>query len=180
MAPERLLGGSVRKPYDIYSFGMTIYEVWSVLVFLQNLRKMIAQIYTDEIPLGQISHAEFVNLVARQGVQPERPEDEDAPELSDDVWGLAERCWAQDPLNRPKATAICDFISQLGTHVAPRPQPSTAALAMQLPAVYPANPSMNAFPSPPLSSAAASISQSSNPSQPTPVTIYSATFSDLL
>jgi serine/threonine protein kinase len=27
MAPERLLGGSVRKPYDIYSFGMTIYEV---------------------------------------------------------------------------------------------------------------------------------------------------------
>jgi serine/threonine protein kinase len=27
MAPERLLGGSVRKPYDIYSYGMTIYEV---------------------------------------------------------------------------------------------------------------------------------------------------------
>jgi serine/threonine protein kinase len=27
MAPERLLGGSLRKPCDIYSFGMTVYEV---------------------------------------------------------------------------------------------------------------------------------------------------------
>jgi serine/threonine protein kinase len=27
MAPERLLGGSLKKPCDIYSFGMTAYEV---------------------------------------------------------------------------------------------------------------------------------------------------------
>jgi serine/threonine protein kinase len=27
MAPERLLGDSLRKPIDIYAFGMTIYEV---------------------------------------------------------------------------------------------------------------------------------------------------------
>jgi serine/threonine protein kinase len=27
MAPEQLLGGSLRKPCDIYAFGMTIYEV---------------------------------------------------------------------------------------------------------------------------------------------------------
>ena len=27
MAPERLRGGSLRKPSDIYSFGMTLYEV---------------------------------------------------------------------------------------------------------------------------------------------------------
>lgn len=27
MAPERLTGGSPRKPSDIYAFGMTIFEV---------------------------------------------------------------------------------------------------------------------------------------------------------
>jgi serine/threonine protein kinase len=27
MAPERLLGRSLRNPCDIYSFGMTVYEV---------------------------------------------------------------------------------------------------------------------------------------------------------
>jgi serine/threonine protein kinase len=37
MAPERLLSGSMRKPYDIYSFGMTIYEVWSMFShFISN------------------------------------------------------------------------------------------------------------------------------------------------
>ena len=33
MAPELLLGGSLRKPSDIYAFGMTIYEV----VYLHNV-----------------------------------------------------------------------------------------------------------------------------------------------
>jgi serine/threonine protein kinase len=27
MAPERLMGGALRKPCDIYSFGMTLHEV---------------------------------------------------------------------------------------------------------------------------------------------------------
>lgn len=27
MAPERLLGGSLKKPCDMYAFGMTLYEV---------------------------------------------------------------------------------------------------------------------------------------------------------
>jgi serine/threonine protein kinase len=27
MAPERLMGGSLRKPSDIYAFGMVIFEV---------------------------------------------------------------------------------------------------------------------------------------------------------
>jgi serine/threonine protein kinase len=32
MAPELLKGGSLKKPCDIYAFGMTLYEVSSVLV----------------------------------------------------------------------------------------------------------------------------------------------------
>ena len=34
MAPERLLGGSLRQPGDIYSFGLTIYEVRSINLHL--------------------------------------------------------------------------------------------------------------------------------------------------
>jgi len=31
MAPERLLGASLKNPCDIYAFGMTLYEVISIL-----------------------------------------------------------------------------------------------------------------------------------------------------
>jgi serine/threonine protein kinase len=36
MAPEQLLGGSPRKPCDIYAFGLTVYEVSLSLVSLEN------------------------------------------------------------------------------------------------------------------------------------------------
>jgi len=32
MAPERLLGGSLKKPCNIYAFGMTLHEVSAVLL----------------------------------------------------------------------------------------------------------------------------------------------------
>lgn len=35
MAPELLLGGSLKKPCDIYAFGMTIYEVSPLIIALQ-------------------------------------------------------------------------------------------------------------------------------------------------
>jgi serine/threonine protein kinase len=34
MAPELLLGGSLKKPCDLYAFGMTLYEVGLTLVLL--------------------------------------------------------------------------------------------------------------------------------------------------
>src|SRR6202451_2161312 len=67
----------------------------------------------DEIPLGHISYADFFELVVRQDVRPERPDYEDAPQLSDAVWELAERCWVKDPKLRPTASAVCDTLSHL-------------------------------------------------------------------
>jgi serine/threonine protein kinase len=32
MAPERLMGGSLKKPSDVYSFGLTTYEV-GIIIF---------------------------------------------------------------------------------------------------------------------------------------------------
>ncbi|KIM73019.1 hypothetical protein PILCRDRAFT_81455, partial [Piloderma croceum F 1598] len=96
MAPEQLLGGSPRKPCDIYAFGLTVYEI-----------------FANEIPLGHIDPADFLPLVVERNVRPERPVDEDAPQLSDITWELAKKCWAKDPKRRPTATAVCDTLSYL-------------------------------------------------------------------
>ena len=37
MAPEQLMGRSLKKPCDIYAFGMTLYEVSVVLIVLHLL-----------------------------------------------------------------------------------------------------------------------------------------------
>ncbi|KAF7982500.1 hypothetical protein HWV62_28092 [Athelia sp. TMB] len=98
MSPERMLGGSLRKPCDTYAFGMTIFEI-----------------FTNEIPLGHIHYADLLELVVKLDVRPERPEGEEiiALGLSDAVWELAERCWDKTPSQRPTADYICDVLFQL-------------------------------------------------------------------
>jgi hypothetical protein len=60
-----------------------------------------------------MDYLDFVELVVRQNVRPERPEDEDAPGLSDEIWALAEACWVKDPRKRPIASALCDALSDV-------------------------------------------------------------------
>jgi hypothetical protein len=67
--------------------------------------------------------------VVREGVRPERPDYEDAPQLSDTIWQLAEKCWAEDPKRRPTSSAMCDRLSYLletvpNTRPLPIPSPS--------------------------------------------------------
>src|ERR1700749_4659684 len=85
MSPERLLGGLPRKPSDIYAFGMTIYEVRS-LSFKLVWALITYQIYTNEIPLGHIEPGDFTQLVARDDVRPERPFEDEAPQMTDLLW----------------------------------------------------------------------------------------------
>lgn len=97
MAPERLTGESLRKPCDIYAFGMTAYEI-----------------YANEVPLGYItSPGEHFELVVRQYVRPQRPDVDAAPQLTDEVWQLVERCWTPDSRRRPISDAICDIIGSI-------------------------------------------------------------------
>lgn len=96
MAPEQLLGGSPKKPCDIYAFGLTVSEI-----------------FANEIPLGHINHADFLPLVVERNVRPERPDGDNAPQLSDTIWELAKKCWVKDPKCRPSATAVCDTLSHL-------------------------------------------------------------------
>jgi hypothetical protein len=43
-------------------------------------------------------------------VRPERPDVDEAPHITDEIWRLAEHCWASDPLSRPSGSAVCDDI----------------------------------------------------------------------
>jgi WD40 repeat protein len=115
MAPERLMGGALKKPCDIYAFGMTMYEVSTcyLLLTVVNPMQLNRQIYANETPLSDLSFVEFLELVVRQDVRPEQPDDEDAPYLSDEIWELAEKCWVKEPKHRPTASAVCDTLSHL-------------------------------------------------------------------
>jgi hypothetical protein len=44
-------------------------------------------------------------------VRPERPGKDEAPELNDDIWELAERCWVKEPNLRPTAEGVSQTIS---------------------------------------------------------------------
>jgi WD40 repeat protein len=84
----------------------------------------------DAVPLAHIIHAGFFELVVRRNVRPERPNADDAPQLSEALWKLAERCWAEDPRRRPTASDICNTLSHIteATAVMSGPSSNPAAL----------------------------------------------------
>jgi serine/threonine protein kinase len=111
MAPERLKGGPLRKPCDVYAFGMLIYEV-CFTQFRLFWYDWILQLHTNANPLNLlVGYSEFMELVAIKGHRPERPDGDEAPQMKDDIWRLAERCWAATPSARPSIDDICDIMT---------------------------------------------------------------------
>ncbi|TFK68136.1 kinase-like protein [Pluteus cervinus] len=95
MSPERLMGGALKKPVDIYAFGMTIYEL-----------------YAEDMPLGHVPYNDFIDLVVARDTRPERPDEDEAPALTDELWDIAERCWVKNPKERPTAAVVCDDLQR--------------------------------------------------------------------
>jgi WD40 repeat protein len=78
--------------------------------------------------LYHIDFGDFKDLVGYGDVRPERPTAEDAPQLSNAMWELAEKCWAKDPDHRPIASTVCDALSiQLDIAAPTRPTPNPPA-----------------------------------------------------
>ena len=65
----------------------------------------------DDVPLGHIDYADFIELVVRQDVRPERPEDDGGHSFPDQIWELAKSCWVKAPAGRPSADAVFDLLS---------------------------------------------------------------------
>jgi len=74
---------------------------------------LFGEVHTNEIPLGHIEFSEFFKLVVNQDLRPECPDADEAPQLTDGNWQLAELCWKKDPLSRPNIGTVCDMMSHL-------------------------------------------------------------------
>lgn len=92
---------------DIYSLGMTIWEVrpksavTGVDILIAN-----CQIFSGKPPFYELPRDPVVIRRVLQGVRPERPPASDTLGLSDKLWNLLEHCWHVQPQERPSMELI--------------------------------------------------------------------------
>ena len=85
----------------------------SHLILANVAVRLFGEVHTNKIPLSHIEYPEFIELVVNQNIRPERPDGDEAPQLTDDSWQLAELCWKKDPLSRPNIGTVRDMMSRL-------------------------------------------------------------------
>lgn len=98
MAPEVL----EHKPYnhkaDVYSFGITIWEV-----------------FTGEVPYRGLTPLQAAVGVVQRGLRPEVP-----PYVPGNVATLMQQCWHDDPRKRPEFSEVLGILEDLVTLTPPR------------------------------------------------------------
>ncbi|KAI9033035.1 hypothetical protein DFJ74DRAFT_650488 [Hyaloraphidium curvatum] len=116
IAPEVLSRRGADKPADVFSFAMVCYQIAS------GGQKAFAGI-----------DREVVQASLRLGQRPPRPTD--LPDELEALWNLIQRCWAQDPLDRPPFSEITDELVQLceATSGEPATWPRTQHLSQNTP-----------------------------------------------
>ena len=77
--------------------------------------KINLQVFAHEYPFSQI-HPFLVPGLVLAGRRPSRPADREILGLSDDLWALVEKCWAEDPTVRPKIANILPFLEAASSH----------------------------------------------------------------
>ncbi|KAG6896645.1 hypothetical protein C0992_006943, partial [Termitomyces sp. T32_za158] len=92
MAPELLMGKTLNKPADIYSFALLAWEF-----------------FTDgAVPFKSIVNMAQFRAVVVKGERPKRPY-----QMNDKVWLLVEKCWKTDPSERPDFVHIKRRLAKL-------------------------------------------------------------------
>ncbi|KDQ60410.1 hypothetical protein JAAARDRAFT_56313 [Jaapia argillacea MUCL 33604] len=116
-APELIRGDTSRPTFEseIYSFGMTLWEV-----------------FTGKLPFAELCESVFAfrMLSAAEGerpkIRPKRPNAEDCLKLgiSDEVWQLMTDCWEENPSARPSLSKIINRLEAIncGTGTVPLTQ----------------------------------------------------------
>jgi len=83
------------KATDVWSFGMTVVEI-----------------FTGRVPFFHLRNDAKVVVAIMAG---DRPKREDCPTIKADIWRMIERCWAYDPNQRPSMANVSHFLSSQST-----------------------------------------------------------------
>ncbi|KAJ3551890.1 hypothetical protein NM688_g4448 [Phlebia brevispora] len=102
MAPEVLEGRSPDMAADVYSLGLTVWEIFS-----------------GEVPFNTYLSPELlIDGVVTRNKRPDRP-----PRLLDDhVWKIVQRCWMADPAMRPASKEVQVHLRSTADHTQPQPE----------------------------------------------------------
>jgi hypothetical protein len=109
MPPEQMTSGVMNELADIYSFGMTTYEVRAVKSVRTN-SETIFQILSSHPPFYTLADNLVYDAVINEGQRPPRPTESSEIGLSDLLWALVTDCWSQDPATRPGSGPLRDRI----------------------------------------------------------------------
>ena len=105
-APEITRGGGMySKEGDVFSLAMVMIEVgheWIVRTDPWLTVISFTQVFTGATPFDDRTPEEAMEAI-ESGEWPLRPTH---PTITDELWGLMERCWDQDPLLRPKVSEV--------------------------------------------------------------------------
>ncbi|KAG7100229.1 hypothetical protein E1B28_002003 [Marasmius oreades] len=83
-------------PRDIFSYALTIVEIM-----------------TGQNPFSELTYEPAVAVAIARGKRPPRPTHPKEGWCPDYVWDLVERCWQQDPIKRPKAREVHQYLKGL-------------------------------------------------------------------
>jgi len=103
-APEILKGGPVSEEGDIFTFAMVAAEVcaWGISgeIFISPA---FEQTFLGHSPFGNSYLVAIFGIMT--GKRPTRPESL----RHDGLWKMMERCWNQDPRERPNSSQLLEF-----------------------------------------------------------------------
>jgi serine/threonine protein kinase len=115
MAPECHKGEPPRKASDVYSLGLTMWEV-SAFQFSEEMEVISGntqQAFSGEIPYQDVNRYGLIYVIAIENRRPERP----ARLTEDAVWSIIQECWAPDAARRPSIQQVQGNLSPYTTRL---------------------------------------------------------------
>lgn len=120
MAPECLDGDSPTKASDIYSLGITIWEVRDSMDYTCSTRTSAVlsdflQAYSEEVPFSRYVDRILPRRVIEKQERPPRPQrmEENA------IWEIVQRCWMPESSSRPTISLVQRSLQPLTTRLGP-------------------------------------------------------------
>lgn len=114
-APERL--AQEREPTtmsDVYSLSMVIVEVCQCVKIMtpSGSDRLYFQLVTGKMPFPESTDPNVFVMVLK-GERPPKPRHFDAPGVTSAVWEIAQKCWHEEPKERPEVNVVLRSLESL-------------------------------------------------------------------